>query len=290
MSDSSQASGRLRRLGRRQGPWLLASSIALGVMVAPFAIAGGDGKPVRLGKRNPGTGAITKETQIIAKSGLNTYGTRQSNLGAGGGAVYGCRSALGADPGNPNKSTACMRASNLKNGEAFQFQSIAGPIIGVVQSGINLAVPNPNAKPFITNATGEATGLNADRVDGLNAADIVAAAQAQNPAGAAPSFAFARVTATGTTDQSRSQGVTDTNISRTTTGVYCFTGLTSRPKNANVTLDAVPGETSVDTTTNAPGAPCNNLNNVQLIVRTYDSTGVSVDKPFYLTLTGTTGG
>jgi hypothetical protein len=280
----------MRKIARRQGPWLVLSSIVLGVLVAPFAIAGGDGKPVRLGVRNPGAGAITKETQIIARSGPATYGTRQSNLGKGGGAIYGCRSTLGADPGNPTQSTACMRSSNLANGEAFQFQGIAGTVIGVIQSGPSLATLNPNAKPFITNATGEAIGLNADKVDGMEAADIIKAAQAQNPAGAAPSFAFARVAANGTTDQSRSQGVVDTDISHTTPGVYCFTGLTSRPKNANVTLDGVPGETSVDTTTNAPGAPCNNLTNVQLIVRTYDSAGNPLDKPFYVTLTGTTGG
>lgn len=274
---------------RGVGPWLLTSSVALGVLVAPFALAAGEGSPAKLGQRNPIVGAVAKETQIIASSPADSYGTRQSNLGKGGGAIYGCRSVLGADPGNPKVSTPCMRSNNLSTGEAFQFQGAAGSIIGVIQSGGSLAVPNPNAKPFVTNATGVATGLNADRLDGLEAADIVKAAQAQNPAGAAPSFAFARVAADGTTDQSRSQGVTNANVSHTTPGVFCFTGLTSRPKNANVTLDAVPGETSVDTTTNAPGAPCNNLNNVQLIVRTYDSAGAAADKPFYLTLTGTVG-
>lgn len=275
---------------RGRGPWLLASSIAIGVIAAPFAMAAGEGSPATLGQRNPHAGALVKETEIIAHSGVNTYGTRQSNLGLGGGAIYGCRSVLGQDPGNPKVSTPCIRANNLSTGEAFQFQGSAGGIIGVIQSGGSLAVPNPNAKPFVTNATGEAIGLNADKVDGMDAADIVHAAQAQNPAGAAPSFAFARVGTDAKTDQSRTQGVTNANISHTTPGVFCFTGLTSRPKNANVTLDAVPGETSVDTTTNAPGVSCNNLTNVQLIVRTYDSAGTAADKPFYLTLTGTTGG
>ena len=147
-----------------------------------------------------------------------------------------------------------------------------------------------DAKPFTTNATGVATGLNADRVDGMHAADIVKAAQATAPAGSAPSFAFARVDADGKTDQSRSQGVTDSNITHTATGVYCFKGLTSRPKSATSNLDGVPGETAVDTTTNAPGADCNNETNIELIVRTYNSSGTPENKPFYVSVTGTTGG
>jgi hypothetical protein len=281
---------RRRLVPRGNGPWLLASAIALGLLVTPFAVAAGEHKPVQMGVRNPHSGAVSRETQIIARSAVNTYGTRQSNLGAGGGAIYGCRTALGQDPANPKQSTACIRANNLKNGEAFQFAGIGSSVIGVIQSGPVFSAPNPNAKPFITNATGIATGLNADMVDGMHAADIVKAAQATNPAGAAPSFAFARVASTGTTDQSRSQGVTDANISHATTGTYCFTNLTSRPKNATVNLDGTPGETSVDTTTNAPGAACNNATNVQLIVRTYNSGGTPTDLPFYVSITGTTGG
>jgi hypothetical protein len=289
MHERPRAPRRLRRTSPGHGPWLLASSIALALLITPFAFAAGEGKPVRMGERNPSGGAVGRETEIIARSTVNTYGTRQSNLGAGGGAIYGCRAGLGQDPANPKQTTACIRANNLKGGEAFQFAGLGGSVIGVIQSGPVFTAPNPNAKPFITNATGIATGLNADQVDGMHAADIVKAAQAQNPAGSAPSFAFARVAATGATDQSRSQGVTDSNITHTA-GTYCFTGLTSRPKSANVTLDGVPGETSVDTTTSAPGAPCGNQTNVQLIVRTYDSTGAPADKPFYVSITGTTGG
>ena len=134
-----------------------------------------------------------------------------------------------------------------------------------------------------------ATGLNADRVDGLNADEIVKAAQATAPAGSAPSFAFGRVGTDGKTDQSRSQGITDANISHVTAGVFCFKGLTSKPKNATSNLDGVPGEVSVDTTTNAPGAQCNDETNVELIVKTYDSAGTLADKPFYVSVTGTGG-
>src|SRR6185436_17999181 len=102
------------RMRNQQGAWLLASSIALGILVAPFAVAAGEGDNVRLGVRNPGGGnstEVTKETQI------NTYGTRQSNKGAGGGAIYGCRSKLDASPSDPKVSTPCVRINNLDNGE-----------------------------------------------------------------------------------------------------------------------------------------------------------------------------
>jgi hypothetical protein len=96
------------------------------------------------------------------------------------------------------------------------------------------------------------------------------------------------VSAAGTTDSSRSQGVNDANIAKGGTGVYCFVSLTSRPKNANVTLDGVPGETSVDITTKT-GTGCPDEAHLDMIVKTYDSAGVPADKPFYLSLTGTTG-
>jgi hypothetical protein len=66
--------------------------------------------------------------------------------------------------------------------------------------------------------------------------------------------------------------------------VYCFYGLSSRPKNAQVTLDGVPGEVASDTTTNAtPDCPDPN---VEVIVRTFDSAGAPADKPFQLAITG----
>ena len=264
----------------RKGAWLIGSSLALALMVTPFAIGAGEGKPVKLGKRNPPKGASKKPTQVFAKTKASKYTLQLTNTKAGGAALAKCKSAATAAP--------CVRSSNSAAGMAFQFHSGTGPIIGVIQSGTVLTTPNPNARPVITNATGEALGFNADKVDGLNATDIIAAAQAQNPAGTAPSFAFARVTATGTTDSSRSQGVTDANILKgATPGLYCFANLTSKPKNANVTLDSVPGEVSVDTEVNAAdGCPSPPTGNVELIVRTYDSAGAPADKAFYISITG----
>ena len=64
-----------------------------------------------------------------------------------------------------------MRASNLADGRAFEFNANGGTEVG--------AITGPaTAAPFTTTATGVATGLNADQVDGKSADEIVAAAQA----------------------------------------------------------------------------------------------------------------
>src|SRR3712207_9351073 len=77
--------------------WLLATAVALAVLVPTLAIAAGEGNPLRGGVRNPSSNeslALTRETEVIANT--PTYGTRQSNKSPnGGGAVYGCRSAEG---------------------------------------------------------------------------------------------------------------------------------------------------------------------------------------------------
>lgn len=283
-------SHRRRRLGG-QGPWLLASSIALAILVTPLALASGEGSSVRLGERNPGGGSskeVNRETQIIAETAINTYGTRQSNKGAGGGALYGCRARTGASPANPKVVTPCVRINNLSDGEAFQFAT-AGNLTGVIQAGRDFGTLQPDAKPFITNATGEATGLNADKVDGKNAADIIAEARQASPASAAPSFAFARVSAEGKTDSSRTQGVTDANVTHPATGVYCFSAIQSQTKSANANLDAAPGEVAVTTTDAGPCAGSGSSNDFDLRVMTYDSAGTPKNAGFYVTMTGTGG-
>ena len=84
---------------------------------------------LRGGARNPSSDArqaYTKETQIIAN--LSTYGTRQSNKSTnGGGAIYGCRSGAG---GTPKGNEPCVRASNLEDGRAFEFDSNSGTEVG----------------------------------------------------------------------------------------------------------------------------------------------------------------
>lgn len=169
---------------------VFAGAVVAGILIgSPFALA--DTKdPLREGIRNPTTGSAQRETQVIARTGKDTYGTRQSNLGAGGGAIYGCRSTLdtssGAALADPKKSTPCVRINNLSSGKAFDFQAKAGRIIGIIQSGNSILTPKPTVAPFVTNATGVAVGLNADRVDSLSASEIIAqAVQAAQTAGGA---------------------------------------------------------------------------------------------------------
>ena len=135
---------------RANGPWILASALLVALMVAPFAGAFGEGNTVRGGARNPSPDArraYTKETEIIAN--VNTYGTRQSNKSTnGGGAVYGCRSGAG---GTPKGNEPCVRASNLADGRAFEFNANGGTEVG--------AITGPaTAAPFTTTASDSQSG------------------------------------------------------------------------------------------------------------------------------------
>lgn len=132
------------------------------------------GDPFREGQRN---GTATRETSIVANAPATNaatggFTTRQSNLStSGGGAVYGCRSTAGGTAANPPKNP-CIRANNLSTGFAFEFNASNGDSAGRITVG-----NGGDAKtPFTTNATGVATGLNADRVDGSSADQIVTSA------------------------------------------------------------------------------------------------------------------
>jgi len=182
-----------RRLPLRgNGPWIVIAAVLVALLATPFALAAGENRPVRGGARNPSPNAslaYTRETQIIADNA--TYGTRQSNKSTnGGGAIYGCRARTG--------TKACLRASNLSNGRAFSFQSNSGTEVGRIDGPANAA-------PFTTSATGVATGLNADKVDGQDAAAIAASANQ-----------FATVTDAGVLGAQRGA----TAASRTAAGTY----------------------------------------------------------------------
>jgi hypothetical protein len=152
------------------------TALILAIGVPATAMGFGEGRNLLLGKRNPSRAGLSSETQIIADN--TTYGTRQSNLrsGDGGGAIYGCRSAPGHEP--------CIRSNNLTTGRAFEFAT-RGNEGGRIETG------NAAGAPFTTNATGVATGLNADRVDGKEAADFASATDLANK------FAFAIVSDAG---------------------------------------------------------------------------------------------
>src|SRR5947208_10618701 len=157
----SRAPRRRRRIAAGQGRYVLASAVILALLVSPFAIAR-TGDLVRAGKRT----FAKRETRLISK--VKTYGTRQSNNknGDSGAALYGCRSKLGREP--------CLRAVNVNSGHAFEFATKGA-------EGGRIDANAPGARPFTTNATGVATGLNADQVDGLHAAKIDYRAAAKTP-------------------------------------------------------------------------------------------------------------
>jgi hypothetical protein len=183
----------------RTGRYVLLTAIVLAFGVPAVAAAFGEGDFLRLGKRNPTPGggrALISETEVIANS--SSYGTRQSNLrdGDGGGAIYGCRSAPGNEP--------CVRANNLKTGRAFEF-STGG------KEGGRIELADATGAPLTTNATGVATGLNADKVDGKEAADLAAAGD----------LAWAVVDATGKLGAKR--GAADAKLTDAVKGTYSVT-------------------------------------------------------------------
>ncbi len=150
--------------------------LASAALLAPLAI-GATGSPLREGQRNPLRGDAQRETEIIARTAMNVYGTRQSNVGQGGAAIYGCRTTANFEElADPAQSTPCLRVNNLNRGLVYSYRFATGGVGGVYQAGLTTS-PDPSARPFITNATGVATGLNADRLDGLDAQEIIATAR-----------------------------------------------------------------------------------------------------------------
>jgi hypothetical protein len=179
MHPQDHAEGR-RTLRARLGRSVRTRSVvaATGMLVVGITATGvaATGSGLLEGKRN---GTATEETQFIADikattnaAGTGGYSTRQSNLSStGGGAIYGCRSTAGGSQAKP-PTYPCIRANNLSTGFAFEFNAAAGLVGGQITVGKG----GDSTKPFTTNATGVATGLNADRVDGQDAAAIQKAA------------------------------------------------------------------------------------------------------------------
>ena len=241
------------KLGTRSRTILLAGG-ATAILAAPFAGAAGEGQPVDGGARNPSNDQsqnYTRETEIIANVG--TYGTRQSNKSDnGGGAVYGCRSKAG---GTAARNEPCLRATNLADGLAFEFNAQSGASAGSITVGNG----GDTKKPFTTNATGTADGLNADRVDGKNADDFVPKSDASSFAKTAD-LLFARSDgASGATGR----GVTGASTTGTTTTVtfnrdvsacsYTVTENSTTP--GAVFAASSSGATTVAVETDTPGAP-----------------------------------
>jgi hypothetical protein len=258
--------------------------IATGLLVlgiTPFAAAR-TGSNLREGVRN---GTATRETQIIANVASTNattggYSTRQSNLSStGGGAIYGCRSGAGGSFAKPQPQNPCLRANNLSSGLAFEFNASNGTTAGTITVGNG----GDNTKPFTTNATGVATGLNADEVDGLDASQVVAAARVKTGLDADTvdgkdstdlQARFAQVATDGTAGVTRgvpTGGVAGVPPVYTVT----FTGdLSSCAMNATIT-GATPGEITA--------TPAVAAGNTTVTVRTFDSAGAPANHAFHLT-------
>jgi hypothetical protein len=205
------------------GRSVLAAAVILAIAVPSVAVAFGEGEFLKLGARNPspnGTLAVEQETEIISET--STYGTRQSNKkdGDGGGAIYGCRSSAGNEP--------CIRANNLKGGRAFEFATV-GKEAGRIELG------DTTGAPFTTNATGVATGLNADRVDGRDTTDLASTAD----------FKFAVVDETGKLGAKR--GATAAELRNASTNTFGVT-FDRDVKDCSVTVSPVGAANA-----NAPG-------------------------------------
>jgi hypothetical protein len=252
---------------RSKGPLVLASAVIIGLLASSFAVASGEGKNLLLGKRNPGSNnsaALSSETQIIANNG--TYGTRQSNKSAkGGGAIYGCRSALG---GSTTGNSPCIRASNLANGRAFEFSANGGTEVGAITSG------NVNAAPFTTNAHGVATGLNADQVDGKGADDIAKAAHDDAVTTAQGLTSFAAVAADGTLGAAK-RGATSSATSATGTYSVVFGN--------DISACAIQVTESTVTDAGAAAAQLGDDKKTVAVV-TKDAAGVAANRPFHITV------
>jgi hypothetical protein len=155
-----------RGTGRTRAVLVGTGVLVLGIAPLTYAATGGS---LTLGERN----AANEETQIIANEAAGPgakggYATRQSNLSStGGSAIYGCRSS--ARTSATDEKNACLRVNNLSSGRAFEFRVGRGTVGGDISVGNG----GDATKPFTTNATGVATGLNADRVDGKDADAIV---------------------------------------------------------------------------------------------------------------------
>lgn len=146
--------------------WALLGMCVAAVAGSPFAVgAAVQHKSIITGTRTPIIGAVFTPTELATN--VATYGLDVTNTSnRGGTAQLSCRAIAG------EKRNPCLRAVNRRSGQAFQF-NFQGALGGQFLVGADLGKSFPDAQPFVTNATGVATGLNSDRVDGMHAQDII---------------------------------------------------------------------------------------------------------------------
>jgi hypothetical protein len=150
-----------RRLPRLKGLRdLLLATCVLGVAVTSAAVAGegadvnaarGEGAPVLLGERNPGSGESTRETAMVANAGNGGLVLRPSNTAKGGRAI-----SATCDNDGTTDEDGCAVYVNKGQGAAATFRT---------QGSVPFAIRSTN--------NGVVQHLNADRVDGKSAADFL---------------------------------------------------------------------------------------------------------------------
>ena len=154
---------RIRPRLRGNGPWILVSAIGVALLVTPFAVAAGEGRPLDGGARNPSNNASQSLPARDADHRRTCRRTGRASPTSPTTAAARSTAAARAAGGSAANNEPCVRASNLSNGRAFEFAT-GGTEVGRID-----VVATPSAAPFTTNATGVATGLNADQVDGQSA-------------------------------------------------------------------------------------------------------------------------
>jgi hypothetical protein len=254
----------LRRLRPRgRSTWILACATALAVGVTSVA-TGAVGDPVLIGKRNAAEG----QTAMVGTS--PSYATRQSNNleGDGGAASYGCRASLAQEP--------CLFVLNHRGGEAFHFRARGAERGGYLEVIPAQGQTADDVRPFITNATGVATGLNADEVDGKSANDIVTDAVTA----AQPKFAVVNAAGTEVSGRGLAQAAA---VQKTATGEYRVSFGTDVSKCALSSTQS----TTTDAGAAAAAPTSGNANAVDVVTRAgggTDGTGPTApaDRPFHL--------
>ena len=248
---------RLRPRGRAGAIAVCATVLSVGVT---SVATGAAGDVIRIGKRTAGSGS----TAIVGDTGA--YATRQSNSreNDGGAASYGCRANDGREP--------CLYVLNHRGGQVFRFIANGSTNLGRIEARPASGQSADDIRPFTTNATGVATGLNADEVDGQSAADIVAASKPL----------FAAVNAEGILTANRGAAQSGA-AQKTGEGAYTVTFATN--------VSACAWSATETTVTNAGAvavAPVeSNPNALQVVTRAgggEDGTGPSgrADRPFHL--------
>ena len=243
--------------------WILIAATVLALGATSVA-TGAVGDPVLIGKRNAATG----QTAMVGTS--TTYATRQSNNqeGDGGAASYGCRAPLAAEP--------CLFVLNHRGGEAFYFRSRGGERGGFIEVVPPQGKTADDVAPFVTNATGVATGLNADEVDGKSATELVNDAVAA----AQPKLALVNAAGTEATGRGLAQSAA---VQKTGTGTYTVTFATDVSKCAYSATQA----TTTDAGAAAAAPTTGNPNAVTVVTRAGGGANgteptAPADRPFHL--------